>query len=296
MEIVNLNLSGRTYSILKKYDINTVEKLLQYKESELLSLNGMGITIYNEIREVLHSFNYKFEFEKDIKLQEELDVLSQSIHYLKRNNIIKISDNLFKGLIGSRINNLGEFFTCIDYDKLCKFDYYLNEYRLLSEVQNLFAQFGFEFKYYFRKEEIKNKKMKVEDITILNLCFPYWLKRDLSKLNIFRLTDLLKYSEPQIKNMLKNRGYSIVINEIHYLGLDFATEDYIESSCPIEMDKLISERQILIEQNIVILKEIKRIIEEQGKLNTLNELYDKNNQLIEKYNDDIIEISNSKCK
>lgn len=294
MEIVNLNLSGRAYSILKKHNIDTVERLLQFKENELLVLNGMGFTVYNEIKEVLHSLNYKFDFEEEIELQENLDILFQSIHYLKRNNIVKFSDKLFKALISSRINNLNEFFTCIDYDKLCNFDYYLNEHNLLSEVQQLFTNFGFEFKYYFREDEIKNKKLELEDVTILNLCFPYWLKRHLNKLNIFRLTDLLKYSESQIKKMLKNNDPDIVINEMYYLGFKFATEDYVESGHLSEKEKLMNERKLLMDQNVIILKEIKRILEEQKRLNALNELYQKNNVLIEKYNDDITEITKRK--
>ena len=294
MEVISLNLSGRTYSILKKHNIDTVEKLLKYKESELLVLNGMGNTIYNEIKEVVHSFNYKFDFEKRIQLQEDLDILFQSIHYLKRNKIVKFSDNFFKALVGSRINNLNELFTCNDYDKLCKFDYYLNEYKLLAEVTNLFAEFGFEFKYYFREEEIKNKKLKLEDITILNIHFPYWLKRNLSKLNIFKITDLLKYSESQIRSILKNKGADIVINEIHYLGLEFSSVDYVEKNDLYEIEKIMAERKRLIDQNILILKEIKGIIESQKRLIELSELYEKNNRLIEKYNYSIIEISKIK--
>ncbi len=285
MDIKDLNFRKRTYTKLKENNINNIEQLLKYDKYQLLSLPGIGDNICNEIQEVLRS--YDFLASNSHMKQENLYILNQSIYYIKRNNIIEIKDNVFKTLISSSINTLNELFTGNDYHKLCTLSRNVEEYNLIDEMKELFNKFGFEFNYYTRSLDIKEKKLKIEDATILNLNIPCWLKRDLCNVNIFKLTDLKKYSEEELKEKLKkiHHGYQYFIEEIKYLNLELREENLGEN-----IEELTKNKEYLLKQNKILLQEIKKILESQKLIDELNQMVENNNSLISEYDSKIKKI------
>lgn len=72
--IEELGLSLRTYNVLKRYRVNSIEKLIRISPEELLKFNSLGEKCYREIVEKVHAMGYKFMY---VENSEKIEKVSK---------------------------------------------------------------------------------------------------------------------------------------------------------------------------------------------------------------------------
>ena len=108
--IEKLGLSSRPCNALKRYKINSVEKLLQMSQEEIRSFSYLGEKSFNEILEKVHFLGYKFVWEVEQE-DEELENIIQQLkeRYMELNIRIEELDVLIEKItkvVESKTRNL----------------------------------------------------------------------------------------------------------------------------------------------------------------------------------------------
>jgi len=97
--IENLNLSIRSYNILKRNGINTIGNLISYTENELVRLKGIGKIVKDEINFALKKNNLSLKKEIDKETKKEI---------LKSLYALNLSDNIINQLQKAGINTISD--------------------------------------------------------------------------------------------------------------------------------------------------------------------------------------------
>lgn len=76
IRIASLGFSRRAYTVLCKYDIDTIDKLISKSTIDIMKMRNLGQKSYDEIIEKVHSLGYKFADEEPI--EEKKDTKGES--------------------------------------------------------------------------------------------------------------------------------------------------------------------------------------------------------------------------
>ena len=112
--IESLHLPTKVYNVLAKSGIRTVEELAKHSKEEIFYLEGMGITLFEQLCEILENNEIGKQFLQDKKWPEDdsifiLNLSNRSFRALHRNNITSVKQladlNKFELL---KLKSLGE--------------------------------------------------------------------------------------------------------------------------------------------------------------------------------------------
>ena len=214
IRIESLGFSRRTYTVLCKYDISTIDKLISKSTIDIMKMRNLGKKTYDEIIEKVHSLGYKFADEEpgEEKEDEDTEIRIESLGLSTRvYNVFRMYeiDTIGKLISKSKIDimkmeGLGQK----SYDEI------------IEKVHSLGYKFADE-------EPIEEKKDEGTEIRIASLGFSRRAYTVLCKYDIDTIDKLISKSTIDIMKMINlgKKTYDEIIEKVHSLGYKFADEE-----------------------------------------------------------------------
>ena len=245
--IEQLNLSSKTILELKRNEIEKIEDLLEYRESQFAKFRHIQHGRLDEIKNAVHALGFIF-------VDEDISILEEPNNFLEQDiSTLGLSLNPLKALRNSKIYTVGQLlsYSSRDLKKLpfieeanlqaiknaihAKGERFLDEdeFFLYDRVQNIQIEVLLLNK---RKIEKELREFKIEDLNLSNRLYLLLKRR-----NINTVSDLLSYN---IMSLSKVNGLGFnhiqsLIQALSCYGYHFSDEN----SVVFTKSKLIKEKE-----------------------------------------------------